>query len=61
MDVIDIAQDQAETLRKIAINNARRKINTANPIGTCWHCGEKTGKERRWCNADCCSDWERDR
>lgn len=58
MDAIDIAQEYTETIEKIAIDNARKQVNTANPLGVCWYCGEKVGTARRWCDADCCKDWE---
>lgn len=58
MDTIDTAQEYIETIEQVAIDNARKDVNTENPSGLCWYCEEKIGTHRRWCDADCCKDWE---
>lgn len=60
-DEIDAATDQAEAqLLKLI---ARRPVpyTPFNASGICFNCGEKTGPERRWCNARCRDTWELNR
>ena len=34
------------------------KIDTSNPTGLCWTCGEFIGYKRRWCDKDCADMFE---
>lgn len=58
MDTIDLLQETALKLEEMQIKAARIKVVTDNPSGQCWHCGEDTGKKRRWCDAYCCKRWD---
>ena len=52
----DLAAQHEEMMRDKAINIIRKKassIDTSNPTGLCWTCGDYIGHERRWCDADC--------
>lgn len=46
--------------RIAVIRQHAAKIDTSNPSGDCWHCGESIGVERRFCNRDCADGWEKD-
>lgn len=58
MDVLDKLQEQSDLVTEVQINKARASVNTTNPLGKCWYCGDKIGTSRRWCDAECCKDWE---
>jgi len=52
----DLAALHEEMMRDKAINIIRKKalaIDTSNPTGLCWTCGEYVGHARRWCDASC--------
>ena len=52
----DLASQHEEMMRNKAINIIRKKalaIDTSNPTGLCWTCGEYVGHARRWCDASC--------
>ena len=52
----DLAAMQEELARDKAINIIRKKasaIDTSNPTGLCWTCGEYVGYSRRWCDSQC--------
>ena len=52
----DLAAQHEEMMRDKAIGIICRKaanIDTTNPTGLCWTCGEYVGYSRRWCNAEC--------
>lgn len=52
----DLAALHEEMMRDKAINIIRKKalaIDTSNPTGLCWTCGEYVGHGRRWCDASC--------
>ena len=34
------------------------KIDTNNPTGLCWTCGEFIGYKRRWCDKECAGIFE---
>ena len=60
-DEIDASTEQAEKeLNKLI---ARRPVpySPLNLSGVCFHCGKKTGQERRWCNVQCRDAWELNR
>lgn len=55
----DLAAQHEEMMRDKAIGIIRKKaanIDTSNPTGSCWNCGDYVGHSRRWCNADCRDD-----
>ena len=52
----DLAAQHEEMARNKAIDGIRRQaasIDTSNPTGLCWTCGDYIGHGRRWCDADC--------
>jgi RNA polymerase-binding transcription factor DksA len=52
----DLAALHEEMIREKSIAAIRKeaaKIDTSNPTGLCWNCGEYIGYTRRWCDADC--------
>lgn len=52
----DLAAQHEEMMRDKAIIIIRSKasaIDTSNPTGLCWTCGDYVGHARRWCDADC--------
>jgi len=63
MRAVSDAADRSDALIEAgvadAIASARRAGCDARATGRCLWCGEKTGKGRRWCDADCRDDWER--
>ena len=57
----DLATLHEELARDKAISIIRKKalaIDTSNPTGLCWTCGEYTGYGRRWCDKDCADSYE---
>jgi hypothetical protein len=62
-DKLDEAASLTQENTDRAVSNIRvaaKAIDTRNPLGTCWNCGDVTGHERRFCDADCRDDWNRD-
>jgi hypothetical protein len=52
----DLATQHEEMMRDKVITIIRSKasaIDTSNPTGLCWTCGDYIGHGRRWCDADC--------
>jgi hypothetical protein len=60
-DVFDQAEITSEMFLKAAIQSAKSKshVDTHNATGFCWNCGEPTGNQRRFCDQDCATDYER--
>jgi hypothetical protein len=55
-DTLDQASKLTQEFTDREINRIRSqaaKIDTSNPSGVCLYCGESTGIERRFCDADC--------
>lgn len=60
-DQVDNANETADYLVKVMIGNAKRHEPIAKHTGHCLYCGKPTKDiKRRWCNADCRDDWERE-
>lgn len=59
-DEIDKAQEMDGFLRQIAIMQSVNTQPVANFTGFCFHCEEPVSYPRRWCNADCRDDWEKE-
>lgn len=60
VDPIDEADriEQAINDKRIAVIRSKvAELKTSNPLGSCWHCGENTGHERRWCDRYCSDMW----
>lgn len=64
-DQLDIASALEQKAADVAINAAREasKKKEVEHTGNCLFCGEEfpEGSEKRFCNADCRNDWERER
>jgi hypothetical protein len=56
----DIADDaQAHIEREMSGLLARRKPSGPIATGRCLNCDEIVSDERRWCDKDCHSDWDK--
>jgi hypothetical protein len=52
--------DTADLTREQTLAAAlRRRHATLPAVGTCYSCAEKVEGTRRFCDADCLSDWEK--
>lgn len=59
-DIIDQAEHQEQMARAIAIKKAQSAVlDTSNPSGKCWQCGEKVDNRRRWCGVECRDMYEK--
>jgi len=59
-DILDHAANVTTeaAARAIARISAQAKaIDTSNPSGECWNCGEEIGTKRRWCDSECRDYW----
>lgn len=59
-DQIDIAQEREQTDTARAINAARRAPSGPAAEGRCLHCDMPLDEGRRWCDAACRDDWQRE-
>lgn len=62
-DELDRAAQLTQENTDRAINEICQQvssIDTRNPLGRCWNCGETIGHDRRWCDAHCRDDWSRE-
>jgi len=57
-DEIDLASDRAELAREAALTQ-RRPAGPA-PTGRCHYCDEMVRDERRWCDAECRDQWDKE-
>jgi hypothetical protein len=57
MDELDLTQHRIELELEAALKKIA-PVDTHNPEGVCLNCGEETGTDKRWCDYDCCTDWE---
>lgn len=61
VDKVDEANQTDDYLVNVMIGNAKRHETVAKETGYCLSCGKPTNNiKRRWCNADCRDDWERE-
>lgn len=59
-DEADNAMNTMETLDKAALYTSLRDVPDVEATGECLYCGEVVMPPRRWCNAYCRDDWERE-
>jgi hypothetical protein len=59
-DMADDAQKIAEHLIKVAAYQSRRDEPNIEATGFCHYCDEPIELPRRWCDKQCCEDWERE-
>lgn len=57
-DVIDRANDQASEILERTIAAARCAGTSLPHTGRCHNCSEPVEQSKRFCNKDCCSDYE---
>lgn len=56
-DAADLGNERAEQFLNHSIGQVKKpEIDPAN--GYCFNCDEPVAEGMRWCNADCCSDWQ---
>lgn len=58
-DIIDRASEVEELERRAALS--RRQPNGPAATGHCLNCETPMPDGRRWCDADCRDDWEKER
>jgi hypothetical protein len=60
-DEADLADIQQQGYLEMAIKAARgAPLDVSNPENVCWFCESETGPEKRWCDAECRDNWERE-
>ena len=57
-DIIDRANDQAAEILDRTIAEARCSCPSLPYTGRCHYCGEPVDASKRFCDKDCCSDFE---
>ena len=60
-DQFDLASTYEELDRQSALNRLEStKLHSPESTGHCLYCGEELSDGRRWCNADCRDEWEKE-
>ena len=59
MDTIDRAQKELEAYAEL-VKRPDPNRKDAECTGFCLYCGERLPKGKRWCDADCHTDWEKE-
>jgi hypothetical protein len=60
-DIIDDGNKTAEFFLKAALQNRQRgAVQAPSGVGMCLNCGADVEGDRRWCDADCRDDWEKE-
>ncbi len=59
-DVVDVANDHAEMLERMKINEVRQRSGKqeVEATGACLNCAAKVVEPRRWCDAVCRDEWQ---
>lgn len=58
MDTLDQVQAEREQLEALLVHRPDPNAKDAEETGECLYCGEPLPAGRRWCNAECRSEWE---
>lgn len=58
-DIIDRANDEVERQLENKIKSIRNESPSAKYVGYCLTCGEELSPPRRWCDKDCCDEFNR--
>lgn len=58
-DIIDRANDEVERQLENKIKNIRNTSQSAKYVGYCLTCGEELHPPCRWCDKDCCDEFNR--
>ncbi len=59
-DVFDRATEREELERELSIA-AARAVPALPYVGECYNCGQRLPQGMRFCDRDCCDDYERRR
>ena len=59
MDDADRASEREDIARAAALEAARRRVKAMPSLGYCYYCGEALRAGKRFCDADCRDDYER--
>lgn len=57
-DAIDKACEREQIDRDLAIKSAGKTEPVAKATGHCLWCNAELAQGKRWCDAECCEDWE---
>lgn len=60
-DLIDQAQTTDNFYQSMALKQSLKPVATAVFTGFCLNCDEPVQHPRRWCDAECRDDWEKER
>ena len=61
-DIIDDANNLVALAEDTALKNIRANLKPeAEFTGECLWCSEEVISPKRWCDADCRNDWEKDK
>jgi hypothetical protein len=60
MDEADRTEENAVLYSQTALYKSRRVEPDVTATGECLFCGEPVEQKRRWCDAQCRDDWERE-
>ena len=59
MDDADRAAEREDIDREAAVAAIRRRIEVMPSLGYCYYCGEALRAGKRFCDADCRDDYDR--
>lgn len=59
-DIIDDANATADLFLALALRKTQQCAPVAKGIGMCLHCATVLADDRRWCDAQCRDDWEKE-
>ena len=59
MDDADRASDREDIARAAAVEAVRARIERRPSLGYCYYCGEALRAGKRFCDADCRDDYDR--
>ena len=57
-DIFDRASEREQLERDLAISSARKSAPSVQATGHCLWCNAELARGKRWCDAECCEDWE---
>ena len=60
MDEADKTERVMEIMNQAHLSNSHRFVPSAVPTGHCWFCEAPVAENRRWCDAACRDDWEKE-
>jgi len=60
MDEADRTEENAELYNRTALYKSRKPELDVIATGECLFCGDPVNEQRRWCDAECRDDWEKE-